>query len=66
MLDSLKINDKVITSSGIIGKITNIKNEKGIVVVRVCEVSNTKIEFQKTSITSVLEKDSSDAEASRD
>ena len=55
MLESLKIGDKVATSSGMIGKISNIKNEKNIVVLKVDETTNTKIEFQKTSIVAVLD-----------
>ena len=64
MLDSLKINDKVITSSGIIGKITNIKTEKNIIVLRVDDTTNTKIEFQKSSVVSLLEKEEGNAETS--
>jgi len=50
MLDSLQINDKVITSSGIIGVIVNIKSDKNIIVVRVDDTTGTRIEFQKSSI----------------
>ena len=53
MLSNLKIGDKVVTSSGMIGKISNIKNEKNIVVLKVDD--NTKIEFQKTSIIAILD-----------
>jgi len=62
MLENLKINDKVVTNSGIIGKITNIKNEKGIVVLKVDDTTNTKIEFQKNSIVSILESKENDDE----
>ncbi|MCK9328873.1 MAG: preprotein translocase subunit YajC [Candidatus Cloacimonetes bacterium] len=61
MLNNLKINDKVITSSGIIGKITNIKEDKNILVIRVDETTNTKIEFQKSSIVGVIEKEEKNA-----
>lgn len=61
MLENLKINDKVITSSGIIGKITAIKNDKNIIVLRVDETTNTKIEFQKSSVVALLEKEEKDA-----
>jgi preprotein translocase subunit YajC len=66
MLDALRVNDKVVTSSGIIGKITSLKNDKGTVIIRVCETTNAKIEFQKSSITALLEKDNTDVEAPRD
>ena len=65
MLNSLKIKNKVITSSGIVGIITNIKDEKNIVVLRVDSTNNTKIEFQKSSIVAVLDsKDDDDEENS--
>ena len=55
MLENLAVGDKVITSSGMIGKITNIKNEKNIVVLKVDDTTNTKIEFQKSSIVAVID-----------
>jgi len=61
MLSNLKVNDKVVTTSGIIGKIMTIKEDKNIVVIRVDETSNTKIEFQKHTIASVLEKEENNA-----
>lgn len=54
MLENLQINDVVITNGGIIGKITNIKKEKNIVVLRVDETNNTKIEFQKSAIVGLV------------
>jgi preprotein translocase subunit YajC len=54
MLNDLKINDKVITTGGIYGKIVNIKKEKNIVVLRIDDTSNTKIEVQKSAIAGVI------------
>lgn len=54
MLENLKINDVVITTGGMIGKIVNIKKEKNIVVLRVDETTNTKIEFQKNAIAGLV------------
>jgi preprotein translocase subunit YajC len=54
MLTNLKVSDVVVTNGGIIGKITNIKKEKNIVVLRVDETSKTKIEFQKTAIVGII------------
>ncbi len=54
MLENLQINDVVITNGGIVGKITNIKKEKNIVVLRVDETTNTKIEFQKSAIVGLV------------
>lgn len=54
MLEALKINDVVMTSAGIVGKIVNIKNDKGTVVLRVDDTTGTKIEFQKQAVVSVM------------
>ncbi len=58
MLENLKINDNVVTNGGILGKVVNIKKEKNIVVIRVDDTTNTKIEVQKSAIAGVInEKD---------
>ena len=54
MIDNLKIHDTIITTGGIIGKIVNIKKEKNILVVRVDETTNTKIEFQRSAVAGVI------------
>lgn len=54
MVESVKVHDNVIMSCGIIGKVVNIKTDKNIVVVRVDEANNTKIEFQKNHVSGVL------------
>jgi len=61
LISNLKVNDKVVTSSGIIGKIMAIKDDKNIVIIRVDEATNTKIEFQKHTIVGVIEKEESNA-----
>ena len=50
LLDELKVNDVVITTGGIIGKITNIKKEKDIVVIKVDDATNTKLEIRRVAI----------------
>ena len=50
LLDDLKINDVVITSGGIIGKITNFKKDKDTVVLKVDDSNNTKIEVRRVAI----------------
>ncbi len=50
LLDDLKINDMVITSGGIIGKITNIKKDKDTVILRIDDSNNTKIEIRRVAI----------------
>jgi preprotein translocase subunit YajC len=55
MLDNVQIHDKVITNAGIIGKVVNIKKEKNILVIKVDEATNTKIEFQKSAISAIIQ-----------
>lgn len=54
MIDNVKVHDTVITNGGIIGKVVNIKKEKNILVVRVDETTNTKIEFQRNAIVGII------------
>jgi len=54
MLENVRINDVIITTGGIIGKIVNIKKEKNILVVRIDETTNTKVELQKTAVAGVI------------
>lgn len=57
MLDALEINDRVVTSSGIIGIIVNIKNDKNSIVIRVDDTTGTRIEFQKSAVIGKLSND---------
>lgn len=57
MLSELSTGDDVVTTGGIYGTITNVKDDR--FVVRIAE--NTKIEVGKTFITAVVNKTSSDA-----
>ncbi len=52
MLEAMKKGDKVVTSSGIHGTITNI--EDGIVTVQIAD--NTHVRFEKVAISTVLTK----------
>ena len=54
MLNNMKINDEVITTGGIIGKIANFKKDKSIVVLRVDETTKTKIEVQRGAIAGII------------
>ncbi|MEA1972338.1 MAG: preprotein translocase subunit YajC [Candidatus Cloacimonadota bacterium] len=51
MLGALKINDTVVTSGGIIGKIVNFKEDRGTALIRIDENTNTKIEIQRGTIS---------------
>lgn len=54
MLDSLQVNDKVLTSSGILGRVTSIKPDKNIVVVEIDDTNKVRVEFQRSAIVSIL------------
>jgi len=53
MLKALKKGDKVVTSSGIIGKVFKIKDDR--VDIKVDESNDTKITFLRSAIVNVLE-----------
>lgn len=62
MLDSIKVNDWVLTNGGIIGRITSIKPDKGIVVLEIDDNNHIRVEFQKSSIVTILNKEDKTAE----
>ena len=53
LLDNLKTGDRVITSGGMHGVVANVKDKT--ILVKIAD--NTKVEFQKGSIQTVLTKD---------
>jgi len=57
MLSELNVNDKILTSSGMIGIITKIKPEKNTMIVRVDDENGTRIEFQRSAIVGKLTND---------
>lgn len=54
MVDELQIGDEVVTTGGILGKIANVKKEKGTLVLKVDD--NTKIEIQRGAVGTVSKK----------
>ncbi|MGN0730241.1 preprotein translocase subunit YajC [Treponema sp.] len=52
MLDALQKGDKVVTIGGIHGTVSSVKKDSDIIVVKVDE--NTKIEFSRSAISSVV------------
>ncbi|MCK9557369.1 MAG: preprotein translocase subunit YajC [Candidatus Cloacimonetes bacterium] len=54
MLDSLQVNDKVLTSSGIYGRVVSIKPDKNIVVVEIDDTNNVRVDFQRAAIVQIL------------
>ena len=54
MLDNLKINDVIVTTGGIIGKIVNFKKNRNTVIIKIDDNNNTKMEIQKIAIVGVI------------
>jgi preprotein translocase subunit YajC len=54
LMESLRTNDTVQTTGGIIGRIAEIRDDE--VVLRVDESTNTKIRFAKVHIAGVINK----------
>ncbi|NVM04665.1 MAG: preprotein translocase subunit YajC [Candidatus Helarchaeota archaeon] len=55
MLDNLRKGDKVITSGGILGTITGIKEKDNTIILKLDQ--NVKIEVLKTAISKVISKE---------
>ena len=55
LLASLKKNDRVLLHNGIIGIVHSIEKEKGELVLKVDEATNTKMTFTLTSIARILD-----------
>ena len=64
MRKALKKGDKVMTTAGIIGTVTNIEDTTGYVTVRTS--STTLIEFEKGAILRVLNAEAKSAEEKKD
>ncbi len=54
MLSTLKEDDKVITTSGIYGKVFSILPDKDIVVVEIDETNKVRVRFQRGAIATIL------------
>lgn len=63
MLSSLKKNDKVITSAGIIGIIVAVKDNDDEVTLRVDDATNTRIKVLKSTIARVMTEEQQQAQA---
>jgi preprotein translocase subunit YajC len=59
LLSGVKKNDKVMTTSGIYGVVTNADREADEVTVRVDDTTNTKLRMSFTAIAHIIEKDDS-------
>jgi len=54
MLESLQQNDRVVTASGIYGRVANIKPDKNTVVVEIDDTNHVKVEMQRSAIVAIL------------
>lgn len=59
MLDSLQVNDKVLTTSGIYGRIVTIKPDKNTVVIEIDETNHVRVEFQRGAVATIISAESS-------
>jgi preprotein translocase subunit YajC len=61
LLSNLKVHDTVITTGGIVGKIISFKAEKDLVVLRIDETTNTKIDVQRQAIVGLFGSENKEA-----
>ena len=54
MLDSLQVNDKVITGSGIYGRVVSIKPDKDVVVLEIDDTNKVRVDFQRSAIANII------------
>ena len=54
MLDDLQVNDKVITTSGMYGRIVTIKPDKNAVVIEIDDANHVRVEFQRGAIATII------------
>jgi preprotein translocase subunit YajC len=54
MLDSLQVNDKVVTAAGIIGRVVSIKPDKNIVVIEIDDTNKVRVDFQRSAVVAII------------
>ena len=62
LIDSIKINDKVLTMGGVIGVVCSIDAQEGEVVLRVDDANNVKVRFSLSSVYYVYNKEAAKKE----
>ena len=62
MLESLKKNDRVLTSAGIKGTVVNIDKNSPFVTIRIDESTNAKMQVLRSAISRILKGDEKDFE----
>jgi preprotein translocase subunit YajC len=58
MVAALKKNDRVLMSSGIIGKVHSVHKEKNEIVIKIDDDTNTKMTFSLMAVNRILESSS--------
>jgi preprotein translocase subunit YajC len=58
MLKNLKKNDRIVTSGGIYGIVTNVQLDADEITIRVDETTNTKLKITRSALARVLSGDS--------
>lgn len=66
MLKNLKKNDRVLTSGGMYGVVTNVQLDADEVTIRVDETTNTKIKITRSAVQKVLNGDTSGKETAKE
>lgn len=66
MLKSLKKNDRILTSGGIYGVVTNVQLDADEVTIRVDETTNTKIKITRSAVQKVLNGDAGGKETAKE
>lgn len=62
MLSGLKKNDRIVTTGGIYGVVTNVQLDADEVTIRVDETTNTKLKITRAAIQRVLNGESGSKE----
>ena len=62
MIDSIKINDKVLTTGGVIGVVCSVDAQQGEIVLRVDDANNVKVHFALSSVYYVFNKEAAKKE----
>ena len=65
MLKAIKKNDRVITTSGIYGVVTNVQSDADEVTIKVDESNNTKLRMTLSAVARVVAADGGDEKESK-
>lgn len=66
MLKNLKKNDRILTSGGMYGIVTNVQLDADEITVRVDETTNTKIKITRSAVQKVLNGDAGGKETAKE